>query len=54
MSQPIKSPLTNRIIHYITWDAVQGRRIEETALVFGRLNINIRTDKSSPLPTLCP
>ena len=53
MSKPIKIPITDSIFHYITCDAVQRRRIEETELLFGGLNIKIRTGKYSPLPTLC-
>ena len=54
MRQPLQSPFTNNILHYITYDKFQRLTIEDTALIFGGLNIKIITDNSSTLPPLFP
>ena len=54
MRQPIQSLIIYSILHYITYDAVQRHRVEETALIFDGINIKIITDNSYLLPPLCP
>ena len=53
MRQPLQRPITNSILNYITYNVVQRRRIEKTALIFLGLNINTRTENSSPILPLC-
>ena len=56
MSQPTYIPITNSILHYITCYSLQRHMIKDMELIFGGINIKIRTDKSSPIPPifLCP
>ena len=56
LRQTLQIPITNSILHYITCNAVQRRRIEETALIFGGINIKITYYNSFTLPPLflCP
>ena len=56
LSNFIQSPITNSILHYVTYDALQRCWIEHMVLIFAILNIKIGTGGSSrTLPfCLCP
>ena len=54
MRQHIQRHINYSHPHYITFYAVQSHRVDEKSLIFGGININIRTDNSYPFPPLLP
>ena len=56
LRQPLQIPITNSILHYVTCYAVQRYWIDHMILIIADININIVTEKYSPIPPLllCP
>ena len=56
LRQNIQSPITNSILHYVTWNIVQRGWIDQMVLIITDLNINIGAEGSSIITSLflCP
>ena len=52
--QPLQTPITNIILHYLTFNVVQRGWIGQTVLIIADINIRIGTDGYYPIPPLCP
>ena len=52
--QPLKIPIANIIVHYLTCNAFQRYWIDQMVFIIADINIRIEADNSSHIPKFCP